>query len=52
MPKQKTERVDLRVSAEDKRMVQEIANKLNVSESAVWRIAIKYYYDNEMKKPR
>lgn len=49
MAKQKTSRAYLRASDEDKRMVKKLADHLNVSQSDVWRIALKKLYDNELK---
>lgn len=42
-------RLNLRVSIEDKKMAEAIAKKLNVKMSDAWRIAIKHYYENEIK---
>jgi predicted transcriptional regulator len=49
MAKQKDQRAYIRVSDDDKHMVQELAEKLNVSESTVWRIAIKKLHEETVK---
>ena len=42
-------RVDLRVSEDDKRMVQELAKHMNIKPSDVWRHALKKLHSEQIK---
>lgn len=50
MAKEKKERVSLRVSSSDKKMVQAVAEQLNISQSDVWRMALKQLHDRVVKE--
>lgn len=50
MTKQKSERANFRISEQDKQMLAELAEKLNLDVSQVWRLALKRLYEQEIKK--
>jgi hypothetical protein len=48
--KQKTERASFRISEQDRQMLTELADRLNLDISQVWRLALKKLHEQEVKK--